>query len=425
MAMNRRNFLRLAGAAGLAVAARPNLSLADSGYGGPWTGPLWLTIHAGGGWDPTLLCDPKGRLSTTQTDPVNNSFRADQIVELGGHRLAPVAGHVEVFTRWGSRILALNGVDTGTNSHETGTRNVWSGTFELDAPAITALTASTLPAVPPSLAFLSFGGYDATGQLIPPTRVPSADAFRELASPELTDPNNAATAVLIPENLEALREARLNRLARQSYDATHPRRQRALGALMETMSADSDLLAITRHMPVTLDNSANPLIRQAQIACAAFRAGLAVSANLTTGGFDTHGNHDASHTPSMQRVVAGLDFVFQEAERQGLADRLFVVVASDFGRTPGYNATNGKDHWPVTSMLIAGPGIRGGRTIGATDYYQNAKNLDPFTLAPVDSGGVRLTPGVVHRALRRQVGLDGTEVAQRFRVVGDDLDLFT
>ncbi len=425
MAMNRRNFLRLAGAAGLVVAARPRMSLAEGADGGPWEGPLWITIHAGGGWDPTLLCDPKGRLSTSQTDPVNNSFRADQIVEAGGFRLAPVTGHVETFARWGSRILALNGVDTGTNSHDTGTRHVWSGTFDLDAPSIAALTASALPPVPPALAFLSFGGYDATGQLVPPTRIPSADAFRELAFPELIDANNAATGVLVPENLATLREARMNRLARQSAEATHPRRQRALGVLMEQLSSDSDLVAITRHMPATLDNSQNPIIRQAQICCAAFKAGLAVSASLTTGGFDTHGNHDATHTPSMQRVVAGLDFLFQEAERQGISDRLYILVGSDFGRTPGYNATNGKDHWPVTSMLVSGPGIRGGRTIGASDYYQNARNLDPVTLSPVDSGGVKLTPGVIHRALRRHAGLEGTEVAQRFRVVGDDLDLFS
>ena len=30
-------------------------------------GPYWLTIHAGGGWDPTLLCDPKG--ITSADDP--------------------------------------------------------------------------------------------------------------------------------------------------------------------------------------------------------------------------------------------------------------------------------------------------------------------------------------------------------------------
>jgi hypothetical protein len=425
MAMNRRTFLQLAGTAGLAVMARPGRSSADSTDGGPWTGPVWVTLHAGGGWDPTLLCDPKGKLSPTQTDSVNNSYRSDQIVEVGGFRLAPVAGHVDVFTRWGSRILALNGVDTGTNSHDTGTRATWSGSFDLDSPSIAALTAATLPAVPPSLGFLSFGGYDAAGQLIPPTRVPSADAFRELAAPDLTDASSATSGPLIASNLATLREARLSRLARQSAEATHPRRQRALGVLFETLAVDSELIAITRHLPATLDNSQNPLIRQAQIACAAFRAGLAVSASLTSGGFDTHGNHDASHTPSMQRVVAGLDFLFQEAERQGLSDRLFVVVGSDFGRTPGYNATNGKDHWPVTSMLVAGPGIRGGRTIGATDYYQNARKVDPTTLAPVETGGVPLTPGVVHRALRRHAGLDGTEASQRFRVTGADLDLFT
>ena len=43
-----------------------------------------------------------------------------------------------------------------------------------------------------------------------------------------------------------------------------------------------------------------------------------------------------------------------------------VVVASDFGRTR-YNGDGGKDHWPITSMMMMGAGISGGRVIGQTD----------------------------------------------------------
>ena len=53
-------------------------------------------------------------------------------------------------------------------------------------------------------------------------------------------------------------------------------------------------------------------------------------------------------------------WVAAEVIEQGRADKIIVLVASDFGRTPSYsdfsqpfNDTNGKDHWNVTSMLSA------------------------------------------------------------------------
>jgi len=52
-----------------------------------------------------------------------------------------------------------------------------------------------------------------------------------------------------------------------------------------------------------------------------------------------------------------------------LLDRTLVMVAGEFGRTPG-NLTDikGRDHWPqVRCGLFAGAGVRGGRVIGATD----------------------------------------------------------
>ena len=40
----------------------------------------------------------------------------------------------------------------------------------------------------------------------------------------------------------------------------------------------------------------------------------------------------------------------------------------DFGRTPKVNKDAGRDHWPqCMSVLMAGGGIRGGRTYGASD----------------------------------------------------------
>lgn len=104
--------------------------------------------------------------------------------------------------------------------------------------------------------------------------------------------------------------------------------------------------------------------------------------------------------------------------------KLVLAVASDFGRTPHYNKDNGKDHWPVSSMLFMGAGIDGGRVIGATDEAQKKVLLDPQTLAPSPTG-VSIRPEHVHFALRKHAGLDDTESSKRFKLKHQPLELFS
>jgi hypothetical protein len=124
--------------------------------------------------------------------------------------------------------------------------------------------------------------------------------------------------------------------------------------------------------------------------------------------------------------MAGVDFAWAEAERQGVADNLIIVVGSDFGRTPGYNGGNGKDHWSITSMLLMGKGIPGNKVVGVTDERHSPLGLDPKTLKPAASGGIRIEPRHVHYHLRKMAGLAGDPNAeQTFPLLGtEDLPLF-
>jgi uncharacterized protein (DUF1501 family) len=98
-----------------------------------------------------------------------------------------------------------------------------------------------------------------------------------------------------------------------------------------------------------------------------------------------------------------------------------LVVGSDFGRTPGYNDGNGKDHWPITSMMALGAGIRGNRVVGGTDDRHRALKVNPTTLLP-DDGGIVLRPEHVHRALRRLAGIDQDEIIlKQFPLATDEL----
>jgi uncharacterized protein (DUF1501 family) len=67
----------------------------------------------------------------------------------------------------------------------------------------------------------------------------------------------------------------------------------------------------------------------------------------------------------MDQPVAAL---LKDLKRRGLLDETLVVWGGEFGRTPMSEKGDGRDHNPYGfTMWMAGGGIQGGRTVGATD----------------------------------------------------------
>ena len=155
-----------------------------------------------------------------------------------------------------------------------------------------------------------------------------------------------------------------------------------------------------------------------------FQAGVSASATYAQGGFDTHADHDNNQGNAMSTFLARVRYVLLRAQQMGLRDKLFIMVTSDFGRTPRYNTGNGKDHWNVTSALLAGPGIRGGRAIGKTDEGHKALRVGrgnvAQNLSDKDPNGVRIHPSHLHRELRRVLGVDQTPFIGQFPLPATD-----
>jgi hypothetical protein len=79
---------------------------------------------------------------------------------------------------------------------------------------------------------------------------------------------------------------------------------------------------------------------------------------------DMEGNHSARCQES-DRPIAGL---LKDLKRRGMLDNTLVIWAGEFGRTPMSESGNGRDHNPYGfSIWMAGGGVRGGVTYGATD----------------------------------------------------------
>jgi uncharacterized protein (DUF1501 family) len=438
MPIQRRQFLKLAGAAGLGLSLP--IARRFAAAAGGYTGPYWVLVHAQGAWDPRCFVDPIGagdqnRLYTGMGEANGIQF-ADYPVSLDGFGLDTTQGYesyllsnAQFFGKHGQRFTVLNGIDTSTNNHEAGTRATWSGRLLGEYPAFGALVAAQHAADQP-MAFISNGSYDVTGGLVPLARASNPDTLAGVAYPNLINPTDAE-----PESFHsASTQARLEAARRERFEALRtgaslPREQTALAELEAARLASGALAQLTLpdtfvDIPGYQLDDLERLMRAEEIALAAFQSGVCAAATVTLGGFDTHANHDREQPRQLAKLWYGLDYLFTRAEALGLADRLFVVVGSDFGRGPSYNSDNdnaGKDHWPITSMLVSGPGVPGGRVIGATSAGQQARKLDPGSLQPADDG-VTLTPDRIHQSLRALAGLDA--VAADFPLEGETLPLF-
>lgn len=418
--MNRRDFLKLSSAAGLTLGGSAMFGRAwadgETAPGGTaaYTGPLLVMVQAVGGWEPTLLCDPHANL--------NNSYGDGDVKLAGGIAYAPLGAEADTF--FGDHhghMTVVNGVDTATNNHESGRRNMASGRLGSGYPNLAALVAGVKSPASP-MAFLTFGGYDRTQGVVAPVRDGNAGRLAELAFPERIDAANiesptyhSATAQQI---ITAAREERADELfAAQEL----PRYQHALDSLTTARSGASDLKLLQDVLPAP---DANGDFRKCQLIMAAYKAGIAVSANLAMGGFDTHSNHDTDHRAALVSMLRVVNFLWAEAARQGVDDKLVVLMSSDFGRTPGYNGNGGKDHWSVSSMIALGAGIPGDRVVGLTSEGHMPIPVDPATLteaAEVEADGVRIEPMHVHRAMRKLMDVGESDLDKAFPL-GDETD---
>ena len=161
-------------------------------------------------------------------------------------------------------------------------------------------------------------------------------------------------------------------------------------------------------------------------AIAAFVTGVSASADLVSGGFDTHGDNDRRQSVALSVLTQRVDSLWEMAEEHGLADRLVVIVGSEFGRTNYYNGQDGKDHWPVGSLVVMEKNQPWtNRAISGSDELHFARAIHPRTLKPDDRNGTILYPKQVHKALRRYLGLGDSTGARLYPFSGvEDLQLF-
>lgn len=85
-------------------------------------------------------------------------------------------------------------------------------------------------------------------------------------------------------------------------------------------------------------------------------------------GWDTHNQGQLKQHELIIELDQALSALLDDLERVGKLDSTLVVVATEFGRPPEFDAGGGRGHQSTTfSSVLAGGGLKTGQVIGATD----------------------------------------------------------
>lgn len=110
------------------------------------------------------------------------------------------------------------------------------------------------------------------------------------------------------------------------------------------------------------------------------------------GGWDTHGNNfNCLKEDLLPEFDRGFSALIEDLAQRGKLDETLLLVTSEMGRKPkigdprsgGVNGA-GRDHWThCLTDVLAGGGIRGGQTYGASDRYGEYPAINPVTPADI------------------------------------------
>ena len=90
--------------------------------------------------------------------------------------------------------------------------------------------------------------------------------------------------------------------------------------------------------------------------------------NGGAGAWDAHSHLKSGHSKLCGQIDQPIAGLIKDLKRRGLLDETLIVIGTEFGRTPGAQNSDGRDHHPYGfSVALAGGGVKGGYVHGKTD----------------------------------------------------------
>ncbi|HEY1084759.1 MAG TPA: DUF1501 domain-containing protein [Prosthecobacter sp.] len=102
------------------------------------------------------------------------------------------------------------------------------------------------------------------------------------------------------------------------------------------------------------------------------------------GAWDSHSGLRVNHSRLAEQVDKPVSGLLKDLKQRGMLEETLVVFATEFGRTPGSQGSDGRDHHPYAfSIWMAGGGVKGGTIHGATDELGFHAVEDPHYVTDV------------------------------------------
>jgi uncharacterized protein (DUF1501 family) len=405
--LNRRQFLKGVGAACLATALPARAET---------TAPFFLLVYASGGWDPTMVFDPK-------TDSSYVSQEAGWAKATGAGNVAYV-DHPDrpavkaFFESYGKNAAIVNGITSGSMDKTTAIRNMFGAVPKgkhRPVDWLTYYTVSTNPvcAMPHTVIDAPYLPGEYTSAVVRLTSK-SIDEYTS-AIP------NAATLGATGET--ALAAFRKNAYAKfYQAAASDSLDSEKLVALRNAYAREPLMTSGVNEIETTLGapGADSTFVRHGKMAVELFATGRSQAVSLQAGRDDlwdtSGGDHFAIQSQNYQDLFEGLNSILGYAQQRGIASKLTVMVMSERGRAPLLNAAGGKSPWAFTSVLLWGAGIAS-TVVGTTDPALRGQRIEPiFGTAPQGGkGGVLLEVGHIMAAYYLKTNVPGSLILPNYK----------
>lgn len=313
---------------------------------------VFIRVH--GGMDATLGLDPQVHSSETSQEDMFIEYRENDIFKKDSIKLGPA---MKSLYSYADDLIAINGImmNTADNGHESSMSFISTGDGSGKAPDISVEIATACHNGPLGVIF--------GGSIKPSDRTTTLTNFVQVEKYAASLNNKEISSFLeqVSGDSSFLNETILLLQKRENFALFSKHYQ----DLTQQFSDSSDPLPAAKIIAASLFSG---LSFQGQIE---FNAGL-----------DSHSDHEGRHLANQTSVwnqVRAIFDMFKSLEYgngTSLFDKTIFLVASEFSRTPFLNSNKGKDHNPLTnSVLVAGGGIRGGRSIGQSHLITREQSL--------------------------------------------------
>lgn len=104
---------------------------------------------------------------------------------------------------------------------------------------------------------------------------------------------------------------------------------------------------------------------------------VTVGADIEGVDWDAHVDGKASQSSYFEQLFSALNVMFTSLSDDGLLDSTLVIVTGNLGRAPQEIQGN-HGHWPYTSVMLYGAGMKKSVTLGRTDAYLRGVPVNPL-----------------------------------------------